>query len=167
MKKGRTKKAKIKEADKPKKSLGRILCIILLEGSGSKWVWLKDTDTKFSIDGNTYFKGDDGTYIKGITRIKVYLEGISLPIHHGYLERETKTVEIINRDTGKKEKHKINKIKGLNFDSKVIDMLLNRNLADEFTKQHMDLPNLAIIILLIVGWITTIITSVAIYMKLG
>ena len=30
-------------------------------------------------------------------------------------------------------------------------MLLNRNLADQFTAQHIDLPNLLIIVLLIVN----------------
>jgi hypothetical protein len=56
----------------------------------------------------------------------------------------------MNRDTGKEEKVSVNQIKGLKFDSAVIDMLLNRHLADEFTKQHMDIPNLILIVLMIV-----------------
>ena len=40
-------------------------------------------------------------------------------------------------------------VKGL-YDSGLIDMLLNRHLADVFTKVHMDLPNLLLTVLLIV-----------------
>jgi len=159
MKKAKFNKNKVKQVKKS------ILCIVLKEGKGSEWIWLKEKDDKFSLDGNTYFKVDDGTYIKNTMRMLVYLEGISLPIHHGYIEREEVEKIIKDRDTGQEKTIQINKIKGLNFDSKVIDMLLNRNLADEFTKQHLDLPNLAIIILLIVNVLTSIIGTIALYMK--
>lgn len=128
----------------------RILCIILHEGKGSTWYWLNETQELFSINENTYFKVDAGTYLKDVVRFMIFLEGVSVPIHHGYIEREEITKEIEDKDTGKNKKYRFWKIKGLNFDSKVIDILLNRHLADEFTKQHMDVPNLVIIILLCV-----------------
>jgi len=152
------KKVKIKhnnEVVKPK--LGNILCIILKEGKGAKFRWLHDNDERFSVDGNTYFLVDDGTHIRGRLRIVVYLEGISLPIHHGYIKKESVKRSYTDRDTGKEKSVTISKIKGLNFDSNVIDMLLNRNLADEFTKNHVDLPNLIIILLLIIGLIVGVI----------
>lgn len=136
--------------------VGKILCIILKEGHGSTWLWLKDDDEKFSVDENTYFKINDGTYIRNMLRFMIFIEGISVPIHHGHIEREAVEREYVDRDTGKIRKIIVNKIKGLNFDSKVIDILLNRNLADEFTKQHIDLPNLIMIILLIANVILAI-----------
>jgi len=134
-----------------------MLCIILKEGKGSKWRWLDDNEDEFSIDGNTYFKQDEGTYLNGYIRIMVYLEGISLPVNHGLIEHEELEKTVKSKVTGKEKKVKVTKIKGLKFDSKIIDMMLNRGLTDAFTKQHMDLPNLAIIILLIASLIVGII----------
>jgi hypothetical protein len=144
-----------------------ILCIILKEGKGSKWQWVNENDDKFTVDENTYFIINSGTYIWGRLRFLIYLEGISTPIHHGYIERERILKKYKDRDTGTEKSLWISRIKGLKFDSKIINMLLNRNLADEFTKQHLDLPNLAIIILLIVSIIMGLIGDVAIYMALG
>jgi len=138
-----------KKRNKPKIEEDKILCIILKEGKGSKWKWISDNVESFSLDENTYILTDDGTHIEKLFRFMVFLEGVSLPLHHGYIEKEEVEREIVDADTGKKTKITISKIKGLKFDSKVIDMFLNRHLADEFTKEHMDLPNLAIVILLI------------------
>jgi hypothetical protein len=129
---------------------GKILCIILHEGKGSTWYQLDDQQDRFSVNQNTYFKVDDGTYVKDTVRFMIYLEGISLPLHHGYIQREEIIKDVVDKDTGLTKKYKLYKIKGLNFDSKVIDILLNRHLADEFTKQHLDLPNLVLLILVIV-----------------
>jgi len=165
-KKIRLKRATIKEAENirnDKKHKNKILCIVLSEGKGSSWVWLPDTQDSFSLNDNTYFRLDAGTYIKGLTRLLVYLEGISVPIHHGHIDHEEKTVEIVNRDTGKTEKRKFKFIKGLKFDSKVIDIILNRKIADEFTKTHMDLPNLVLVVLSIICVIEGIIIGYGVY----
>lgn len=142
------KKVKLTDSGKIKPKKANILCIILKEGKGTNWIWLQEHDEKFSVDGNTYFKQESGTYLKNSIRIMVYLEGISLPIHHGYIEREERTVEIQN-EKGILEKIKVSFIKGLKFDSKIIDIILNRNIMDALTKQHVDLPNLIIILLLL------------------
>jgi len=152
-----------KDIKKMKKTKKNILCIILTEGKGSKWFWVNDSIEKFSYNENTYFKEDSGTYHKGNLRFFIYLEGISLPIHHGYIKRETVTKSYTDRDTGLTKDIKITKIKGLKFDSKIIDILLNRNLADEFTKSHMDLPNLAIILFLVIVLITNFINMYGSY----
>ena len=141
-----------------KTKTGKILCIILHEGKGSTWYWLPDNQERFSINENTYFKVDNGTYLKDTIRFMLFLEGISIPINHGYIEKEEIEKTIHDNDTNTDKTIKINKIKGLNFDSKVIDILLNRHLADEFTKTHMDLPNLVIIILLVATLITSIVS---------
>lgn len=142
------------------KNIEKVLCIILKEGKGSAWLWVSDKENRFDCDENTYFIITDGTYLGGALRFLVYLEGISTPINHGYIDREQKKVKIIDRDTGQEVTRSIDVIKGLKFDSKLIDILLNRGLADEFTKNHMDLPNLIIIILLIAGLIVGIINIV-------
>lgn len=128
----------------------RILAIVLTEGHGSRWVWLNENQDRFSIAENTYFKLDGGTYIRGSMRFMIFMESVSLPIGHQYIQREEIEKTIVDRQTGEDKTITINKIKGLNFDSKIADILLNRHLADEFTKTHFDLPNLIIIILLIV-----------------
>jgi len=159
MKKTKTAKLDLKEKNKNivENKVGKLLCIILKEGKGSEWVWLDEHEEKFSVDSNTYFKQDSGTYINGIQRMLVYLEGISLPIHHGYIQHEEIKKVTKDKKTGKTKTVTIKKIKGLKFDSKVIDIILNRNLADEFTKTHMDLPNLMIIVIVIAGLLVGII----------
>jgi hypothetical protein len=156
------KKAKISNKGKIKVKKGSILALILIEGKSAEFLWLVQETDRFSYLGNTYFRVDQGTYIYGRKRMRVavYLEGISVPIHHAYIEREQVTKDYVNPDTGISEKLTINQIKGLKFDSAVIDMLLNRHLADEFTKQHMDLPNLVIIILMVVILILGIINLI-------
>ena len=143
------KRVKLNKSGNPKSVRNCKLCIVLSEGKGSKWYWIPDGQDKFSVDKNTYFIIDDGVYIYNGIRVLIYMEGISTPISHSLIDREEITKEITD-SKGKKRKIKIQKIKGLKFDSKLIDMLLNRNLADEFTKEHMDLPNLVLLILLVV-----------------
>lgn len=137
---------------------GKILCIILHEGKGSTWYWLDELQQRFTVGENTYFRVDDGTYNKDQLRFMIYLEGVSLPIHHGYIEREVVEKTIVDKDTGKEKTFRFQKIKGLKFDSKLIDILLNRHLADEFTKPHLDLPNLVLIILMVVNLILILIS---------
>jgi len=151
------KEVKDKELKNVKYKKRKLLCIILHEGKGSTWYWLDETKERFSVKGNTYFRTDEGTYVKGLIRFIIYFEGVSLPIHHGYIEREVKEKIITDRETGKERKVKISLIKGLKYDSKIADILLNRHLADVFTKQHMDLPNMIIVILLSVTIIIGII----------
>ncbi len=134
-----------------KQSSGKILCIILGEGKDCNFIEIPDIYDSFSFKENTYFVVSDGIYIHNSIRILLYLEGISTPLHHGYIERTSEIRSYIDRITNEEKTMKIHTIKGLKFDSKLIDLLLNRHLADEFTKQHMDLPNLAIVILLIVS----------------
>ena len=148
LKKVRIRKGKnnITEVKKRKHS---ILCIILGESKSCNMLWVEEDRDSFSFGGNTYFVVSEGAYIKDSIRVLVFLEGISTPVHHGYIERKMEKRKIVDRDSNEERVFNVNVIKGLKFDSKLIDMLLNRHLADEFTRQHMDLPNLAIILLLL------------------
>jgi hypothetical protein len=155
-------KAKLSSQGRIKVRKGSILCLILIEGKSAEFLWVSQDQDRFSYQQNTYFVSSQGTYLYGKKRLRVatYLEGISLPVQHSYIEREKVTKTIINRDTGKEEEVTLTQIKGLKFDSNVIDMLLNRHLADEFTKQHMDIPNLILIVLLVVALILGVINII-------
>lgn len=175
-KKTTKKKVKDKEIIKTVKQLSKenykyrrnkILAIILHEGKGSSWFWIEDKTEQFEHNENTYFVVDDGTHVKGTIRFMIYLEGISLPLHHGYFEKEEVVKTIFNKITKKKETHKFWRIKGLKIDSKIINILLNRHLADEFTKTHMDLPNLVIIILLVITVFTGVLNTIITYFGFG
>lgn len=132
------------------KNKGKYLAIILTATHGSIWKYVTPKDFHFSIGGNTYFAHDEGVYHKGNTRFGVYLEGVSVPLHHGYIKTEIKEKTITETLTGKLKKFKIRVIKGLKFDSTVADILLGRGLASEFTKQHIDIPAIITIILLVI-----------------
>lgn len=154
------KRAKIKKSKRGtpiNKKLGYMLVIVLKSNKSCVMNWVHLKSDAFSIDGHTYFVDPNGSYMnpKGIIS-SIYLEGASLPIHHGSLEYETLKAEnktIKDHLTGKEVKTKIperRRIKNVKYDSGLIDMLLNRKLADVFTKVHMDLPNLLLTVLLII-----------------
>jgi len=148
-----------------KRKKHRHLAIILKEGKSAKSRWVNSRNDTFSVDHNTYFIRMDGSYLTDNNiRLSVYVEGVSTPVHHGFIEKEQVKRSFIDWDTQEQKEVKVWKIKGLKFDSGLIDMLLNRKLADEFTKTHMDLPNLLIMILLIAGLVIGIINIVMWYM---
>jgi len=158
------KKVKFDSEGIKKPKLNHFLAIILKEGKGSAWHWIKDSLDRFSVDGNTYFVVNKGTYLKKGVRFCVYLEGISTPLQHGNIDKEIKKVKITDAVTGAIKEHTLTLIKGLKFDSKLIDMLLNRHLADEFTKNRMDTPNIVIVVLVLLTLITSII-NIAMWFK--
>jgi len=135
----------------------KILCILLNENKTTLWLWKKRKVQRFSFNKSTYYLISDGMYISPNGVIcAIYLEGISTPLSHKNIEKEQKTVEIINPETQKKENRVITVIKGLKFDSKLIDMLLNRDLFAEFTKQYLDFKGVVTIILLVAILLLTV-----------
>ena len=155
------KKVKIrrnKDKSPVKKTRRHMLCTILKANKSCvlKWVLLREDD--FSVDKHTYFIDPKGSYINndGIL-VCVYLEGASLPIHHGSVKYETIKAydeKIKDSITGKEKVVHVpeqKRIENVKYDSSLIDMLLNRKLADVFTKVHLDVPNLFLSILLIVA----------------
>jgi len=126
----------------------RLLAVIMKENKSSVWKWVSYRKDSFSVDGHTYFITDTGVYSNYGKLIAVYLEGVSTPISHKYITKEYEKRTAVNH-LGMKITRTVQVIKGLKFDSQLIDIVLNRKLADVFTKQSIDLPNLIIIILLI------------------
>ena len=133
------------------KRKNRILCIVLKENHGTVWRWISKQKKVFRQDDNTYFILPKSIYLSNNKVLCcVFLEGVSLPLTHVNIDKEQRDVTYTNFD-GKEITEKLTFIKGLKYDSAIIDMFLNRGLADEFTKTRIDLPNLIIIILLIVA----------------
>jgi len=134
----------------------RMLAIILKENKSTIWKWVSFKEEMFKVGEHTYFIVPEGAYLStNRVIVCIYLEGISTPLSHKNVVKHTIKKKIKDA-TGKIVEVSLTIIKGLKYDSKIIDMLLNRNLADEFTKTHMDLPNLIIVILLLVSIIVGI-----------
>lgn len=166
----KTKKLKVKKTDKKEDAIHfydelkhlefvepkhdkkkKILCIILHENGTSTWLWKNKKTYRFSYNKCMYYPIPSGEYkTDNGTICIVFLEGISTPISHGNIDKEFKEVEIVNPTTQAKEKHKVALIKGLKFDGKLIDLLLNRDLFEEFTKKYLDVGGTITAILLIV-----------------
>ena len=143
------KKFEFVDVKKDKKK--KILCIILHENGLSTWLWKNKKTYRFSFNKCMYYPIPSGEYkTDNGTICIVFLEGISTPISHGNIEKEFKNVTIINPATEQEETHKIALIKGLKFDGKLIDLLLNRDLFEEFTKKYLDVGGTITAILLIV-----------------
>ena len=129
----------------------RVLTIILCENKSTLWKWVSYRKPKFRVNENTYFLEPSGMYLSTNNVLcSIYVEGVSIPISHKYIERKMEIVKIVNPETKKEEETAIPVINNIKFDSEVIDILLNRNLADEFTKVKLDGRGLATIILILI-----------------
>jgi len=156
-----SKKVKINKNKKknPVKKRNRfMLCIVLKANKSCAMKWVNFKDDTFSIDNNTYFFDPNGGYtdVNGM-RVFIYLEGASLPVHHGNVKYETiKAHDKKIKDSLTGREHTVHvpertRIENLKFDSSLISMVLNRKLADAFTKVHLDMPNLFLSILLVIA----------------
>ncbi len=157
-----------------KDKAGKILCVIQRQSRKAILSWQNSKNDRFSVGGHTYFIDPNGCYVddRGFI-VAVYLEGASLPVHHGCLEYETlkaRTIQKPDPFTGEMVDFNIPErtiIKTVKYDSGLIDLLLGRNLADVFTRVHLDLPNLVLTILLFGTLITSIIGVVMTYLMNG
>jgi len=143
----------------------KILCIILNQDTTTTWLWKKQSTERFSWNKCMYYLVHDGAYktVTG-TVIMIFLEGISTPMSHKNIDLEEKEVTYKDPITNKMVKKTLKKIKGLKFDGKLIDMLLNRDLFAEFTKQRIDLPTtitaILLICVLVLGIVNIIVSAV-------
>ena len=141
----------------PVKSGSGILAIILRENKSSTWKWLPFDFEHFQVGKHTYFKEPKGSYIsENSILLTVYIEGISIPISHQYIKKKMEERTYIDA-TGKEQKIKIPVIQNIKFDSEVVDMLLNRNLADEFLKE----PPKGVEIMTMIMLLITIVLGIA------
>jgi len=133
---------KIKEEDvitqepvKAKK--GYVLCTIKKENKSSVWLWHSIFKSHFSLDGHTYIPTPDGMYLneKGIIEC-TFLEGISTPLSHKNVEKLEVEKIITDPKTNQEKKIKITTIKGLKYDSKIVDIVTNREMSKNLTRTN-------------------------------
>lgn len=139
-----------KELTPIKYKSGCILCEIKKENKSVDFVNIKKAKDHFTHDGHYYFITPKGVYLstQGFL-VASYLEGISIPIDHSFIEYQTQKIKIHNEITNKDEVHDLKFIKGLKLSSDVVYMILNQKLADMFTRVPLDLPNFLLAILLL------------------
>lgn len=119
----------------PKKN-NRLTCIILSEDRGTYFVYRKfdSKNDSFHFNKGLYIIDNQAIYIsKNGNRYSVYLEGISLPIKLTMIEKYEEEIEYVDLD-GTTQKTLVQKIKGLKYDSKILEIFTDRKLAENFTK---------------------------------
>lgn len=119
----------------PKKN-NRLLIIMFSENKSCRFIYRK-FDTK-----NDTFRYNKGLYVidneaihltKNGNRICFYLEGISTPIKMSNIEKHTEMINYLDLD-GEKKTTYVEKIKGLKYDSKILDIICDRKLSENFTQ---------------------------------
>ena len=112
----------------------------------------------FQVGKHTYFKEPRGTYLsENKVLLTVYIEGVSIPISHQYIEKKIEEREYIDA-YGEIRKIKVSVIQNIKFDSEIVDMLLNRNLADEFLRESAPTSTIAVILLIAINVALTCVT---------
>jgi len=83
---------------KPKKD--KFVAIILRKTKSALLVYVPCAVASFSINRNTYFTVEEGTYLSRTkkTLLCVYLEGCCLPISHHHIQYEKHYVLLLNKD---------------------------------------------------------------------
>lgn len=161
------------------------IALILGKSKEATLVYVPVSVARFSINGNQYFNTATGTYLNEKMSLSVYFEGVSLPIDHSYLQYESvyelyfdddglpiddiskipksdykmlqtdENGEFIVTDKGYYVTDVKEQLKGLEFDSKTMDILLESNLTENMAYDKMDraLPiiQVGIIVLIILG----------------
>lgn len=113
-----------------------LMCVIFSEDKGAYFIRRKFTNKSdtFRFNKGLYIIDNEAIHLtKNRIRICFYLEGVSTPIKMSNIEKEVIAVEYIDID-GTLKRTKINKIKGLKFDAKILDIATDRKLAENFTK---------------------------------
>ncbi len=136
----------------------KFLAIILRQNKSCALKWVSFNNDEFRNDGHTYFSVPEGMYLgKNKLLIGVYLEGVSTPLSHRHIKKKT-VKRTITLDDGKTEEVEIDLIEGLKFDSEIIDILLNRGLAEKFTEVKPEKTIFILFILVIISIIVGIIS---------
>ena len=134
------------------------LAIILKQNKSIGFKWISFTDNEFRFDRNTYFTIPEGVYLSSEkVLISVYLEGISTPLGHKNVKKKT-VKRIIKLDNGNEEEIPIEVIDGLKYDSEIIDILLNRGLAEKLTELKPDKTIFILIVMMIISIIVGIVS---------
>jgi hypothetical protein len=154
-----------KKTDLVPKKKNRLLCVFFSENKGCYFIFRKFSDRTncFRFRKGMYIIDNESIHItKNGTRVAFYLEGISTPIRMSNIERFTDMVTYTDL-YGNKQSSYVQKIKGLKFDSKILDTFCDEKFAQNFTKTSIDHFQLFIMIFGIVTMIISVINSVLIW----
>jgi hypothetical protein len=129
-----------RETDVVPKKVNRVMAIIFKEDKSSKILFVKSSNKNFDFIHNGHLYFIEPTSIHNCDngqRIALYMEGISTPISHANVEKELKTVKYTDLAGNLKTKVII-KIKGLKYDSRILQIFTDRKFAEVFTKVGID-----------------------------
>lgn len=144
------------------KKVNRLICIVFSEDKGAYFL-LRKFDNKndcFHFNNGLYLIDNEAIHITpNGNRICFYLEGISTPIKMSNIEKYEETIEYLNL-LGEKKKVTVQKIKGLTYDSKILEIATDRKLAKNFT--DITPEGRLIIIILILSIVSLVLSGIGI-----
>jgi len=127
-----------KGIDKVPKKVNQLIALVFREDKGAKLLLVGKRQNDFIHNQHLYFINPDSTYITDNgNRIAFYLEGVSTPLGHSNIDKELVKVKYKELDGTISEK-KIMKIKGLKYDSRILQIFTDRKFAEVFTKIGID-----------------------------
>ena len=143
----------------PKKN-NKLTCVILTEDRGVYFiVRKKEKQDSFRFNKGLYIIDNESIHIaKNGNRYSIYLEGISTPLKMSNIEKYEEEIEYYDLD-GTVKTALVQKIRGLKYDSKILDIFTDRKLAENFTKMKDDFKYG--IVLLILGVVSLVMIGIA------
>lgn len=148
----------------PRKN-NRLNCIMLMENGQFQPILRRFTQREdhFIFNNGLYIIDREAMYIsKNGNRYLIYHEGISIPLKASHIDKYEEEIEY--KDLfGQTKKTRVQKIRGLILDSKLLSIFLNRKFAEIFTKVPLDNFQIFILIIGIVTLITVFINAGLIY----
>lgn len=148
----------------PKKKQ-QLLCVFFSEDRGAYFLFraFSEKEKSFRFKHGLYIMDNEAIHVtRNGSRVAFYLEGISTPIKMSNIDKEIVEFNYIDL-YGEKKYSKVTKIKGLKFDSNILDTFCNEKFAEIFTKQPIDNFQFWIIILCAATLVSTIVTSILVY----
>lgn len=138
---------------KVKKETGKYLAIVLKQNKSLSLNWVSFAHDEFRVDSHTYFSVPEGMYLgKRRLLLGVYLEGISTPLSHKNIRYKTRlTHNPVTNEALTTTDKPCHSIEGLKYDSEIIDILLNRGLAEKFTTIRPEKTIFVMIMLIIIS----------------
>lgn len=121
----------------PKKT-NRLIAMIFKEDKSCKIILVKNNQYDFVHKGHLYFIEPTAIHVSdNNVRIAFYMEGISTPMSHANVEKKLETVQYKDLN-GKIKEKTVTKIKGLKYDSRILQIFTDRKFAEIFTKVTID-----------------------------
>jgi hypothetical protein len=120
------------------KKINNLIAMVFREDKGAKLLVVNRQANDFVHNGHLYFLNPEATYITDNgNRMAFYLEGVSTPMSHSNIEKQLVKVKYKDLDGTLKEKV-VMKIKGLKYDSRILQLFTDRKFAEVFTKIGID-----------------------------